>query len=446
MVRNYKLITVAVLVLVAMVLFSSCDDDEKPKTLPIVITSEITDVTTTAAKGGGEVANNGNAEIIARGLAYSSTTNPPTIADSKTEVAEAESVFESALEGLASSTTYYVRAYATNSVGTAYGEVVSFTTANKAPEATNISITGDVQANVQVTVAYSYSDAENDTESGTVFKWYLANDATGTGKSVIAGASSSTYKIQAADEGKFIGVGVTPMAASGTAAGTEVMSAFVGPIGKATTVTFIYNGAEVTYGIITSSVTGRQWLDRNLGAPNAATSFSDFANYGDMFQWGRLADGHQLINRGATNAETTAVNGPPSATLSSSDIPGHALFITSATPFDWRSPKNDNLWQGVSGINNPCPEGWRIPTTEEWTAENIANISAGYTQLKLTFGGTRSASTGAFASTTALAGYWTSSVSPSNNLRSTLMQWTATLALQPASNRGIAASCKCIKD
>jgi hypothetical protein len=43
--------------------------------------------------------------------------------------------------------------------------------------------------------------------------------------------------------------------------------------------------------------------------------------------------------------------------------------ISPNNPFDWRSPQNINLWQGVNGINNPCPAGYRLPTIAEWEAE-----------------------------------------------------------------------------
>jgi hypothetical protein len=51
-----------------------------------------------------------------------------------------------------------------------------------------------------------------------------------------------------------------------------------------------FNG--LTYKMITSSKTGRVWLDRNLGATQVATSFDDSAAYGDLYQWGRAKDGH----------------------------------------------------------------------------------------------------------------------------------------------------------
>ena len=104
------------------------------------------------------------------------------------------------------------------------------------------------------------------------------------------------------------------------------------------------------------STTGISWMDRNLGASQVATSLTDAASFGDLYQWGRGTDGHE---------KRTSVT---TSTLSSSDVPGNAKFITTSNG-DWRSAKNDNLWQGVNGINNPCPAGFRIPTAAEWIAE-----------------------------------------------------------------------------
>ena len=99
------------------------------------------------------------------------------------------------------------------------------------------------------------------------------------------------------------------------------------------------------------SVTGKTWMDRNLGASQVAASSSDVDSYGDLYQWGRFSDGHQC----RSSAITT--------TLSAGDQPGHGDFIVSASsPKDWRTGQNDNLWQGVNGINNPCPNGYRVPT------------------------------------------------------------------------------------
>jgi hypothetical protein len=100
---------------------------------------------------------------------------------------------------------------------------------------------------------------------------------------------------------------------------------------------------SITYGYCYNSTTERIWLDRNMGASQVATGSTDTNAYGDLYQWGRYRDGHQVRTSSTTY------------TLSSSDTPAHGDFIIPiALPNDWRDPQNDNLWQGVSGINNPA--------------------------------------------------------------------------------------------
>ena len=94
---------------------------------PQVITTEIFDITSNSATSGGNVISYGGSNVTARGVCWSTSVNP-TIADSHTIDGSGVGVYSSYLTGLISSTTYYVRAYATNSAGTAYGNQISFTT------------------------------------------------------------------------------------------------------------------------------------------------------------------------------------------------------------------------------------------------------------------------------------------------------------------------------
>ena len=94
---------------------------------PVLTTSDLTAVTSTSAAGGGNITNDGGASITARGLCWSTSQNP-TVSDNKTTDGTGTGSFTSAITGLTAGTTYYVRAYAINSVGTSYGNQVSATT------------------------------------------------------------------------------------------------------------------------------------------------------------------------------------------------------------------------------------------------------------------------------------------------------------------------------
>ena len=185
------------------------------------------------------------------------------------------------------------------------------------------------------------------------------------------------------------------------------------------------------------SKTGKIWMDRNLGAIQVATSSTDAAAYGDLYQWGRGTDGHQIRTSGTT------------ATLSSTDQPGNGNFILAPnSPYDWRSPQNDNLWQGVAGVNNPCPTGYRIPTDVEWDAERLswtANTSVGAfaSPLKLPMAGYRSFSSGSLANVGTLGYYWSSTVS-SADARD--LDFGSSYAVMYANKRANGFSVRCLKD
>ena len=95
--------------------------------IPGVTTEPITDNTMTKATGGGNVTDDGGSAVSARGVCWSTGQNP-TLEDNHTTDGSGTGTFTSYLTGLTDSTTYYVRAYATNIEGTAYGNEVSFTT------------------------------------------------------------------------------------------------------------------------------------------------------------------------------------------------------------------------------------------------------------------------------------------------------------------------------
>ena len=105
-------------------LIHSCKKD-KP---PIVITTDLTEISFTTAILGGEVINEGGVSVVSRGVCWNNTFSDPTIADSKTIESGGLGSFTSNITQLTPNTMYYVRAYATNSVGTGYGIIMSFTT------------------------------------------------------------------------------------------------------------------------------------------------------------------------------------------------------------------------------------------------------------------------------------------------------------------------------
>jgi uncharacterized protein (TIGR02145 family) len=111
-----------------------------PVGLPTINTIAASSITTTTATSGGNVSSDGGAAVTSRGLVWSTSTNPTISLSTKTSNGSGTGNFTSSLSGLSPSTTYYVRAYATNSAGTGYGNEVTFTTST--PVAMNIPCPG----------------------------------------------------------------------------------------------------------------------------------------------------------------------------------------------------------------------------------------------------------------------------------------------------------------
>lgn len=170
-----------------------------------VSTTAITSVSTTSAVSGGTISSNGGGTVTASGIVWS-TNQTPTILDSKTTDNATSGAYTSSLVGLTAGTTYYVRAYATNSAGTSYGSQLSFTTLASivAPTVTTTSQTQITNKSFVVSGNVSDWGGANVTDRGIVWSKTnnvpsLENDAkvsTGSGlgaySSYVFGADAAT--------------------------------------------------------------------------------------------------------------------------------------------------------------------------------------------------------------------------------------------------------------
>jgi len=199
---------------------------------------------------------------------------------------------------------------------------------------------------------------------------------------------------------------------------------------------------DVTYGTQT-------WMDRNLGARRVATAIDDVLSYGNHYQWGRPADGHEItvwngtaLNQGRGFYDPTAVGA-----LATTDSPEHPNFIlTNASPNDWRSNNNNNRWATAS--QGPCPTGYRVPTLANWnTADNFGswnnNTHTFSSALKLPSSGFRGRSNNLLDSQGTGGDYWTSSVSTTN---ASSFFFFSTKAEAGTNNRAFGFTVRCIKN
>lgn len=161
-------------------------------TLPVVptlTTTQVTAITGNSAATGGNVTVSGGAEVTARGVCYGTAT--PTIADSKTTDGKGTGAFASALTSLKGNTTYYVRAYATNSAGTGYGPVVSFKTLVDLPQVTTAAVTAIAKTSAVSGGDVTYDGGATITARGIV--WSVSANPTLSDTKIDAGTGTGAF-------------------------------------------------------------------------------------------------------------------------------------------------------------------------------------------------------------------------------------------------------------
>jgi uncharacterized protein (TIGR02145 family) len=182
--------------------------------IPSLTTSAVSSITTNSAISGGTISSDGGATITARGLCWSTSPNPTISLSTITNEGTGTGSFTSSITGLLANTTYYVRAYAANSQGTAYGNEVNFITASP-PTVTVTDIDGNTYQTVSIcnqiwtktnlnvtryrngaiipqitdatqwaaltTGAWCYyaNTTSNGTTYGKLYNWYAVNDPRG---------------------------------------------------------------------------------------------------------------------------------------------------------------------------------------------------------------------------------------------------------------------------
>lgn len=294
---------------------------------------------------------------------------------------------------------------------------------NEAPSAQNVSFSGSLNTGETLTGSYTYSDAESDSEGVSIFAWYRATDVSGSDAVVIPGATQSTYTLQESDAG-YIAFSVRAVATKGVSEGSIVFSEFKQFIA-------VPAGEVVGAG-------GAVWMDRNLGATAVATSYDDSNGYGDLYQWGRNTDGHE-------KRSSSIVTGPVASGAEGGE------FVSSNS--DWLTVSDDTRWNGATkGVHDPCPDGFRVPTSAEfqteissWASPTARSFNG---PLKIPSAGGR----GGWSSSVDLYGaaqfayLWTSSINQYGSVEYIQLDRLNNNVLSLTTNKARGASVRCIKD
>ena len=298
------------------------NDSEIVIELPTLITSDVTEITETTAMISCEVTNDGGASVTSRGVCWSISENP-TIEDTHTNDGEGIGVFTSTMTNLTPNTTYYVRAYATNSEGTSYGNEMNFTTLEEIilelPTITDVTIS-EVTSNTSIISAEVLTDGGAEvTERG--FYWGEKSSVEPNRVNVGEGLGNFTYQL------------------TGLNGGTEYyvysfaknsVGEVVGTIAYFTT---IENTPEIEY-VDMGFPSGVKWATCNFGATTPE-------GYGEYYAWGEIE----------TKEEYTWQNGNClTYGKELGDISGNPEYDVVAAEWggSWRSPRLEDMYELVT--------------------------------------------------------------------------------------------------
>ena len=284
---------------------------------PIVTTADVTDITQTTAVSGGNVTDDGGAAVTARGVCWSKDPNP-TIDNSFISNGNGTGSFTIEISGLTSATTYYIRAYATNSEGTSYGEQKSFTTLQNIELPT---VTTTIVTNVTSTTATSGGNVTDDggaTVTARGVCWSTSPDPTIDDNKTSDGNGTGAFTSQLTNLTHSTTYYIRAYATNseGTSYGEQKYFSTLSD--------GMINGHQyVDLGLSS----GLKWATCNIGADSPE-------DYGNYYAWGETE----------TKAEYTEDN---SVTFGQqlNDISGNAQYDAAAANWggSWRMPTRDEI-------------------------------------------------------------------------------------------------------
>ncbi len=213
------------------------------------------------------------------------------------------------------------------------------------------------------------------------------------------------------------------------------------------------SASETVVKNVSNPVTGKTWMDRNLGAYGPARSSTDCWAYGNLYQWGRAGEGHEY--RSSDTHDGTTVRPLTITTSGAWDGKFITLPINPTNRNDWVTTQTDNAWNSgtpaapIKTATDPCPTGYRVPSEAElnaertsWGSQNIAGAIG--SPLKLPAAGFRDKDNGVLGNVSTNGIYWSSAVFNSSSKALNFNNSSNPEMINRARSFGF--SVRCIKD
>jgi len=322
-------------IILALTIITACEDKSTP-TLPLVTTNNVTEISAMSAVSGGIITNDGGAAIVLKGICWNTIDNP-TVADSKTSEGGESFTFTSNLSQLLPNTTYYVRAYATNSAGTSYGNSVSFITRGSGPTliTSNVSSITHIHAFCSGTIT---SDGGIPTTSRGVC-WSTSPNPTIS--------NNKTSDLFGLSPGYF------PSFISGLNANTTYYVRAYGTNSSGTGY-----GQQVQFVTLTNYTGQTGTINDNDGNSYQTIGIGSQVWMAENLKTTKFNDGVAIQN--VTGDGAWAVLTTPAYCIYNNDALN--LKPTYGVLYNWHT-----LDAAANGNRNVCPTAWHVPSDEEWT-------------------------------------------------------------------------------
>lgn len=352
---------------------------------PVVTTSAVSMITSSSAISGGNVTSDGGGSISTRGICWAITENP-TISNTKTTVGTGTGIFSSELSGLQPGTTYHIRAYATNSAATTYGNDVSFTTIAVVPVISTTNVTGISQTSAISGGTISSNGGAAITVKGIC--WGTTTDPTteDAHSSNGAGSSSFTHTLSGLTPNTRYYVRAYATNSAGTAYGNEETFT-TSPVTLAILTTTPESNvtlSEVTLGGNITSAGGGTILERGIcwgtgSNPSVSGSHTHQGEGTGVFSanLSGLSAGSKYYARAyATNDAGTSYGQQVEFSTSVSDSEGRIYATVIIGTQIWMAENlKTTRYNGISMVNVTGNEDWKAQTGPAycWYANSSAN-------------------------------------------------------------------------